>query len=149
MRATTCSLIAAMAFTTSGCEFLSRVFLDRGPDFRAPVPLPERATRPVAVAIDGDTVLVGMDDLMQCRGNAGSAALAGNGWTGTLTECDYPYTYEVVLAAGTPAGFVQLGEVSATSLSSDEGEVPFRPIAVVTVTDLLGQSYRFESADGF
>ncbi|PTX54093.1 hypothetical protein C8N43_2898 [Litoreibacter ponti] len=149
MRATTCCLISVAVMGLAGCEFLSDVLFDRGARFEPPVPPPARATRPVAVAIDGDTALVGMDDLQQCRGNAGSSAAAGNGWTGTLSDCDYPYTYEVVLAAGTPPNFVQLNEVFGPQLPPAEGEVPFRPIAVVTVTDLAGQSYRFESAEGF
>lgn len=149
MRATTCCFLAGAVLATSGCERIADFLFDRRAAFEPPAPLPERLERPVAVAIDGDTVLVGMDDLQQCRGNAGSAAASGNGWTGTLAECDYPYTYEVVLAAGTPPGFVQLAEISGAQLPLDEGEVPFRPFAVVTVTDTTGRGYRFESADGF
>lgn len=149
MRVTTCCLIATLSFVTSGCDGLTGRFFDRAPEFEPPAPLPARATVPIAVAIEGDTVLVGMDDLQQCRGNAGAAATSGNGWTGTLAECAYPYTYEVVLAAGTPPGFVQLDPVETTGLPSAEGEVPFRPIAVVTITDLQGRGYRFESVDGF
>jgi hypothetical protein len=136
-----------MAFSVSGCGFLRDVFFDRNPPFEAPAPQPERETRPVLVALEADAVLVSMEDTTQCLGGAGAAGRA-NGWTGTLTECPYPYTYEVVLAAGTLPGRVVLQEVIIQTLV-DEAEVPFRPLAVVTVTNLNGQSYRFESAAGF
>lgn len=148
MRATTCSLIAAMAFTTSGCELLQDIFFDRSSAFEAPVPLPTRLTRPVLVALEVDTVLVGMDDMTQCLGSAGAAS-RGNGWTGSLTECPFPYTYEVVLAAGSMPGRVILNEVVGNSLPSEEQEIPFRPLATVTITDTNGQGYRFESSAGF
>ncbi|SFR43393.1 hypothetical protein [Litoreibacter janthinus] len=147
MRATTCSLIAVMAFSMSGCEFLRDVFFNRSKPFEAPAPLPERQTRPVLVALDSDAVLVGMDDTTQCLGSAGAAGSA-NGWTGTLTECPYAYTYEVVLAAGTLPGRVVLEEVLGP-LIVDETAVPFRPLAVVTITNQNGQAYRFESSAGF
>ncbi|SDX36437.1 hypothetical protein [Litoreibacter albidus] len=147
MRATTCSLIAVLAFSVSGCEFLRETFFDRSPPFEAPAPQPERETRPVLVALDADAVLVGMDDTVQCLGSAGAAGRA-NGWTGTLTECPYPYTYEVVLAAGTLPGRVVLQEVLGPAVV-DDAAVPFRPLAVVTVTNLSGQSFRFESSAGF
>ncbi|SHF81094.1 hypothetical protein BDE40_0457 [Litoreibacter halocynthiae] len=147
MRATTCSLIAVMAFSVSGCEFLRDMFFDRGQPFETPAPQPERQTRPVLVALEADAVLVGMDDTTQCLGAAGAAGRA-NGWTGTLAECPYPYTYEVVLAAGTLPGRVVLQEVIGPTII-DETVVPFRPLAVVTVTDAIGQSYRFESSAGF
>ena len=147
MRVTTCCLIAAMAFPVSGCGFLRDVFFDRSKPFEAPAPQPERETRPVLVALEAGAVLVGMDDTTQCLGNAGAAGRP-NGWTGTLTECPYPYTYEVVLAAGTLPGRVVLQEVVGQTII-DETEVPFRPLAVVTVTNLSGQSFRFESSAGF
>ncbi len=147
MRTTTCSLIAVMAFSVSGCEFLRDVFFDRSQPFEVPAPQPERQTRPVLVALEAGAVLVGMDDTTQCLGNAGAAGRA-NGWTGTLTECPYAYTYEVVLAAGTLPGRVVLQEVIGSAII-DESDVPFRPLAVVTVTNNSGQSFRFESSAGF
>ncbi|WP_298261448.1 hypothetical protein [uncultured Litoreibacter sp.] len=147
MRATTCSLIAVVALSVSGCGFLRDVLFDRRAPFETPAPQPEREARPVLVALEADAVLVGMDDTVQCLGSAGAAGRA-NGWTGTLSECPYPYTYEVVLAAGTLPGRVVLQEV-INPLIVDDAEVPFRPLAVVTVTDPNGQSYRFESAAGF
>lgn len=148
MRTTTCSLIAVMTFSVSGCEFLQDVFFDRSRAFEVPVALPERQTRPVLVALEAGAVLVAMDDTVQCLGSAGAAG-AANGWTGTLSECPYTYTYEVELAAGTLPGRVVLQEVLGNSLLPDEQEVPFRPLAVVTITDQLGQAYRFESSAGF
>jgi len=147
MRPTTCSLVAVIAFSVSGCERLRNTVFDRSEPFEVPAPLPERQARPAVVALEADAVLVGMDDYVQCLGSAGAASRP-NGWTGTLTECPYPYTYEVVLAAGTLPGQVLLQEAFGTELI-DEAEVPFRPLAVVTITDLTGQSYRFESSAGF
>ena len=147
MRVTTCGLIAVLALSMSGCGKLRDRYFDRGEPFEAPAPLPEREARPVQALLEADAVVVGMDDGVQCLGSAGAAGRA-NGWTGTLTECPYSYTYEVVLAAGTLSGQVPLQEVFETALP-DEDEIPFRPLAVVTVTDLTGQSYRFESSAGF
>ncbi|EPX81209.1 hypothetical protein [Litoreibacter arenae] len=147
MRAVTFSLIAVTAFSVSGCGFLRDTIFDRGEPFEAPVLPPERLTRPVSVELEADAVLVAMDDATQCLGAAGAAGIA-NGWTGTLVECPYPYTYEVVLAAGTLPGRVLLEEVMAPVIV-DDTTVPFRPLAVVTITDPSGQSYRFESGAGF
>lgn len=146
MRATICSLIAVMACSVSGCERLSGVF-DRSQPFEVPEPQPERQARPVLVALDANAVVVEMDDRSQCLGAAGAAGRA-NGWTGTLAECPYPYTYEVVLAAGTLSGQVVLQEVFGSTIV-DENEVPFRPLVVVTVTNFSGQPFRFESSAGF
>ncbi|RLJ59088.1 hypothetical protein BCF46_1230 [Litoreibacter meonggei] len=147
MRATTCSLFALIVVSVSSCGILRGGLFDRGEPFEVPEPRPERETRPVQVALDADAVLVAMDDGSQCLGAAGAAGRA-NGWTGTLAECPYPYTYEVVLAAGTLPGQVPLQEVQSAVLI-DEAEVPFRPLVVVTVTDLNGKPYRFESSAGF
>lgn len=147
MRITTCTLIATLSFSVSGCEFLRDAFFDRRAPFEVPAPLPTREPRPVVVALEDDAVLVGMDDTTQCLGAAG-AAVRSNGWTGMLAECPYPYTYEVALAAGTLPGRVVLQEV-IREVIIDENAVPFRPLAVVTVTNLSGQSFRFESSAGF
>lgn len=148
MRTTTCSLIAVMAFSVSGCDYLRDRFFGGHSAFEEPALQPERLSRPVLVALEAEAVLVGMDDTVQCLGNAGSAG-SPNGWTGTLSECPYHYTYEVVLVAGMLPGRVILNEVLGPSLPSDEQDIPFRPLAVVTITDLSGQSYRFESSAGF
>ena len=147
MRATSCSLVAVIVFSMSSCGVLRGGLFDRSQPFEVPEPRPERETRPVQVALDSDAVLVAMDDGSQCLGSAGAAGRA-NGWTGTLAECPYPYTYEVVLAAGTLPGQVVLQEVLGSALI-DETEVPFRPLVVVTVTDQNGKPYRFESSAGF
>ncbi|MEP3347893.1 MAG: hypothetical protein ABJN34_02675 [Litoreibacter sp.] len=147
MRITTCTLFATMALAVSGCGIVKDRVFGRSEPFEVPAPLPERATRPVVVALESDAVIVGMDDGIQCLGSAGAAGRS-NGWTGTLSECPYAFTYEVVLAAGTLPGQVALRE-TARELVIDETEIPFRPLAVVTITDLSGQAYRFESDAGF
>lgn len=113
-----------------------------------PPPPPDRVARPVFVVVEGTRIIAQMEDGLQCLGNAGGSFSAA-GWTGVLAECPYPYTYAVALAAGSPAGPIPLNPVTTPVLPLEDGEVPFRPIATVRVTDTDGQSYRFESAEGF
>ena len=141
-------LFACDALSMSGCDW----FLDRAlnrPDrtITLPPPPPERLARPTFVVVQGDRIVVGMDDGTQCLGTAG-ANFAAAGWTGVFSECPYPYTYAVALSAGTPAGDLELLEAGPV-LPLEEGEVPFRPIATVRITDTSGVSYSYESADGF
>lgn len=132
-----------------GCDWVLDRALNR-PDttITLPPPAPERLARPTFVVVQGDRIIVGMDDGVQCLGAAGPSFTAA-GWTGLLSECPYPYTYAVALSAGTPASDIDLLEVTGPSLPAEEGEVPFRPIAAVRITDTGGQSYRYESAEGF
>ncbi|MEM9584410.1 MAG: hypothetical protein AAGA08_14980 [Pseudomonadota bacterium] len=146
---TTIMLCTMVVFPLGGCDW----FLDRAlnrPDDSLVLPpeLPARLARPAFAVVDGPRVIVGMDDGAQCLGNAGGSFTAA-GWTGTLSECPYAYSYAVALAAGTPAGEIALEEVTGPVLPLEEGEVPFRPFVSLRVTDQTGQSYRFESAAGF
>ncbi len=142
------SLCLAMV-ELQGCDwFLDRALNRPSTEITLPPPPPDRLARPAFVVVDGDRIIVEMDDQSQCLGNAGGS-FAAAGWTGLLTECPYPYTYAVALAAGTPGRQIPLNEVTGPVLPLDEGEVPFRPIASVSITDTNGQSYRFESAEGF
>ena len=117
----------------------------------APVPepiiLPSRTAVPQFAAFEIDTVIVAMDDGLQCRGPSG-AALGAAGWSGTFVECPYPYSYAVELAAGTVAGREFLEEVPVDVIVKD-GEVPFRPLVTVLITDTDGRRYRFQSLTGF
>lgn len=148
-RLTTIAFCAVAALPLQGCDW----FLDRAlnrPDDSVVLPpeLPPRFARPAFAVLEGPRVIVGMDDGAQCLGNAGGSFTAA-GWTGTLKECPYAYTYAVALSAGTPAGEVPLNAVTGPVLPLEEGEVPFRPVASLRITDQTGQSYRFESAEGF
>ena len=140
-------LILCLALVLSGCGVVQKV-RDFGTE---PVPdlpvLPDRVARPNFVAFEIETVLVGMDDGTQCRGTAG-AALGSAGWTGVLAECPYPYPYAVELAAGTTAERAFLEEVPAEIVVED-GDVPFRPLVSVIITDTDGRRYRFQSVTGF
>jgi len=113
-----------------------------------PPPPPSRLARPVFVLLEGDRIIVEMDDGAQCLGGA-RGGFSASGWTGQLTECPYPYNYAVALAAGSPAGAIELGQVSSPVLPAEEGEIPFRPIATAQITDTSGFTYRYESAAGF
>ncbi len=148
-RLTTIVMCTLAAMPLQGCDW----FLDRAlnrPDDTLVLPpeLPNRLARPAFAVLDGARVIVGMDDGAQCLGNAGGSFTAG-GWTGTLSECPYAYTYAVALSAGTPAGEIPLNEVTGPIVPLDEGEIPFRPVASLRNTDQSGQSYRFQSAQGF
>ncbi len=137
------------ALAVQGCDGpLGRILGQAEPEFTLPEPLPERLVRPVFVVVDGDRVIVEMGDQTQCLGNAGGNFSAA-GWTGALSDCPYPYSYSVALAAGTPARQIALNEVTTPPLPAAEDAVPFRPIAAVRITDTAGQTYRFESAEGF
>lgn len=142
-------LFGCVALAVSGCDWVLDRALNR-PDttITLPPPPPERLARPTFVVVQGDRIVVGMDDGAQCLGNAGGDFTAA-GWTGVFSECEYPYTYAVALAAGTPGGDLDLNEVTGPALPLAEGAVPFRPIAAVRITDTAGQSYRYESAEGF
>ena len=131
----------------SSCGVIQSVRDVRYEEVPEVIPLPERLAVPTAVVFDIDTVIVGMDDGTQCRGPAGAALTAG-GWTGGLVECPYPYRYAVELAAGTTAGREFL-EPTTTSVFVEEGEVPFRPLVTVIITDTTGQRFRFQSINGF
>jgi hypothetical protein len=135
--------------SVAGCEWVLDRALNRpSREITLPPPPPERLARPVFVVVEGDRIIVEMDDGAQCLGPARDA-FSPAGWTGTFTECAYPYTYAVALALGSPAEPIVLNEVVGTPLPLEEGEVPFRPIASVRITDTAGFSYRFESAEGF
>jgi hypothetical protein len=140
-------LLICLALVLSGCGVVQKV-RDIGTE---PVPdlpvLPERVARPNFVAFEIETVLVGMDDGTQCRGTAG-AALGSAGWSGVLSECPYPYPYAVELAAGTTAERAYLEEVAA-DIVVEEGDVPFRPLVQVIITDTEGRRFRFQSITGF
>lgn len=144
-------VIVLMCLTAglTGCDWVLDRALNR-PDTQItlPPPPPERLARPTFVVLQGDRIIVGMDDGFECLGAAGASFTAA-GWTGVFGECPYPYTYAVALSAGTPAGDIELLESTAPALPLEEGEVPFRPIASVQITDTAGQSYRYESAAGF
>jgi len=113
-----------------------------------PPPPPSRLARPVFVVVEGDRLFVEMDDGAQCLGSA-RGTFSAAGWTGQFTECPYRYRYAVALAAGSPAGALELGEVTGPVLPASEGEIPFRPIATAQITDTSGFTYRYESAEGF
>jgi hypothetical protein len=149
IRIPTLCLMIAGAMGVAGCErVLDRALNRPSGEITLPPPPPERLARPVFVVVEGDRIIAEMDDGAQCLGNA-RAAFTAAGWTGTLSECPYPYTYAVALAAGMPADVIPLNEVIGVPLPSEEGEVPFRPIASVRITDTGGFTYRFESAEGF
>ncbi len=112
-----------------------------------PIAIPDRIARPEFAVFEIETVIVGMDDGIQCRGPAG-ASLGAAGWTGTLEECPYPYTYAVELAAGATAGREFL-EPAPADIVVEDGEVPFRPFVTVVITDTEGRRFRFQSANGF
>jgi len=155
MRAPLTLIAATMSLV--GCGFLNDRFVEpvvdrvlerpSGP-ITLPPPPPNRLARPVFVLVDGDRLIVEMDDGAQCIGGA-RGAFSAAGWTGQLTECPYTYSYAVALAAGSPAGALELGEVTGPVLPAAEGEVPFRPIATAQITDTSGVTYRYESAAGF
>lgn len=145
----TLSICAAALLMLPGCDGpLGGLLGQSEPAFTVPDPLPERIARPAFVVVDGDRIIAEMSDGVQCLGNAGGSFTAA-GWTGTFSDCPYPYTYAVALAAGTPARQIPLAEVTTLTVPLEDGEVPFRPIASVRITDTAGQSYRFESAEGF
>ncbi|MEM7471520.1 MAG: hypothetical protein AAF340_09235 [Pseudomonadota bacterium] len=138
-----------LVVTLPSCDW----FLDRAlnrPDstITLPPPPPERLVAPVFVVVDGNRIIAEMADGAQCVGLSGQAR-PGAGWTGTLRECAYPYTYAVALAAGAPTGAIALREAFGPLLPAEDGAVPFRPVADVRITDSAGQVYRFESAEGF
>jgi hypothetical protein len=54
----------------------------------------------------------------------------------------------VELAAGTTAERAYLEEVTA-DIVIGEGEVPFRPLVQVIITDSDGRRFRFQSITGF
>lgn len=112
-----------------------------------PPPPPARNAEPALVVIDGDAVIVEMDDAIQCLGSSG-AALASNGWSGTLSECPYAYFYEVELAAGT-LPVRELLEPVVARLIVAEDEAPFRPLVRVTITDSIGFQHVFQTIAGF
>ena len=155
MRASMFSLAGLFALSACGLinDRLVEPVVDRvlerpsGP-ITLPPPPPSRLARPVFVLLDGDRIIVEMDDGAQCLGSARGGFLA-SGWTGQLTECPYPYNYAVALAAGSPAGALELGAVAGPVRSTPEGQVPFRPIATAQITDTSGFTYRYESAQGF
>lgn len=139
-----------IALLLGACERLQdRYFPRPEPKLEDFEPIVERDTRPGFVVLDTSTVIVVMDDGAQCLGPARSRATFGSGWTGTLTECPYPYSYQVQLNAGAVSNQIQLQEVLGSSGVIDENAPVFRPIAVVLVTDSIGRTYRFESAEGF
>lgn len=144
------STLMVLIFLAGGCERLSGRFFDRPePDFEALKQPDQPIARPNLAFVDTDAVLIVMDDGAQCVGpSRGQAALTG-GWTGTLLECPYSYTYAVELAAGAPSGQIQLFEVLEPPLPADEDAIPFRPIARVLVTDAIGRVFRFETQAGF
>ncbi|MCY4335794.1 MAG: hypothetical protein OXC60_14145 [Litoreibacter sp.] len=132
-----------------GCDW----FLDRAlnrPDttITLPPPPPERLTPPVFAVVDGNRLIAEMADGSQCVGLSGQV-IPGAGWSGTLAECPYPYRYQVSLAAGAPTGAIPLNPVTGPILPAEEGDIPFRPIAEVRITDSSGVVFRFESQDGF
>ncbi len=112
-----------------------------------PPPLPDRDARPVLAVLENDAVFVDMDDGTQCLGASG-AALSSAGWSGTLRECPYGYSYQVELAAGTLPDRVFLEPRSGSGLV-DEDSVPFRPLVRLSITDFLGTRHVFESEAGF
>ncbi|MEM6595558.1 MAG: hypothetical protein AAF672_12285 [Pseudomonadota bacterium] len=133
----------------SGCDW----FLDRAlnrPDttITLPPPPPERLVQPVFAVVDGNRLIAEMADGVQCVGLS-RQVIPGAGWSGTLAECPYPYRYQVALAAGAPTGAIPLNPVTDPILPAEEGEIPFRPIAEVRITDSIGVVYRFESTEGF
>ena len=150
-------IILAGCIGLGACGFLNDRFVESVVDrvlerpsgpITLPPPPPSRLARPVFVVVDGDRLFVEMDDGAQCIGGA-RGAFSAAGWTGQLTECPYAYNYAVALAAGSPAGPLELGEVTGPVLPPSEGEVPFRPIATAQITDTGGFTYRYESAEGF
>lgn len=137
-----------IALSLCGCERLqNRYFPQPEPKLEDLQPAVARDARPDFVVLGTSTAIVVMNDGAQCLGPA--RAVPGTGWTGVLTECPYPYSYQVQLNAGAVSGQIQLQEVPALGGVVDESEAPFRPIAVVLVTDSIGRRYRFESVDGF
>jgi len=142
-------VLVSVCLGLMGCERLQNRYFPRSEpvldDLR---PVVERAARPNVVVLDTDAVIIVMDDGAQCLGPARARASAGSGWTGTLTECPYLYSYQVQLNAGAASGQIQLQEVLIGGVV-DEDAPPFRPIAVVLITDTLGRAYRFESTEGF
>lgn len=136
-----------LVWLVCGCGAVQQVREIGKPPVPEPVILPDRAARPDFVVFEIDTVIVGMDDGLQCRGSSG-AALGAAGWSGTLQECPYPYAYAVELAAGTAAGREFLEQVSDDVIVED-GEVPFRPLVTVLITDTEGRRFRFQSLNGF
>lgn len=142
--------VILLAISLAGCERVGGFLFDRETPDLEEITLPDqRLARPVFVVLETDAVIVVMDDQVQCQGPSRGQAASGGGWTGTLKECPYRYTYAVQLAAGAPSGRIQLQEVFAPPLPPEDGEVPFRPLAAVIVTDSVGQSYRFETPEGF
>lgn len=155
MRASLIALLGCLGAASCGLiedrvvdPVLDRVLERPSGPITLPPPPPSRLARPVFVVVDGDRLVVEMDDGAQCIGGAGGTFSAA-GWTGQLTECPYTYSYAVALAAGSPAGALELGEVTGPVLPAAEGEVPFRPLATAQITDTSGFTYRYESAAGF
>lgn len=144
------NVFCALVFAALGsCDWVLDRALNR-PDqsITLPPPPPSRLAQPEFVLLQGDRVIVEMDDGVQCLGASG-VRFSPAGWTGTLTECDYAYSYAVALSAGTPAGDIPLLPVTDPLLPIDEDDVPFRPLASAVVTDTSGRSFRFESVEGF
>ena len=140
--------IVVLALFLLGCERLEERFLpnlDIEPT--VPPPPPARLGRPILAVVENESIRVEMDDGQICLGSAGDA-FASNGWSGTLTECEYAYPYAVELAVGTLPDQIFVEPV-ATSGIIEEKEVQFRPFATVIVTDTVGETFRFESAGGF
>jgi hypothetical protein len=146
-------LLLICALALGGCGVVERTIdkfrYDRtGDDVAPPPPPPLQLAAPNFAVLDPEAVVVEMSDGTQCRGNSG-AGLKAAGWSGTLTECPYPYAYSVELAAGYVSQRAWLDPVSAEPKVLEEGEVPFRPIATLVVTASDGSMFRFESREGF
>ncbi len=144
-------ILISLVLSLAACDRLRDRYFPQPP---APTledlqPAVERDARPDLVVLETAAVIIVMDDGAQCIGPARERAGTGQGWTGKLTECAYPYSYQVQLNAGAVSGQLQLQEVSALGGVVDEDAPPFRPIAVVLMTDTIGRSYRFESIEGF
>lgn len=134
-------LVVLTMLVLAGCGRFS----PEPPEIAPPLP-PQNLAPPIAAVIDPDALIVEMGDFSRCRGPRGAGGSAG--WSGTLVECLYPYTYAVELNAGGFSERLFLSQVTGRPRPQD-GETPFRPVAVVTITDHRGRSYRFETAEGF
>lgn len=143
-------IIAVILGTLAGCARLNDRFFDRNtPDFDT-IALPsERSARPTFVVLETEVVIVVMEDDAQCIGPSRGQGSVRGGWTGTLQECPYAYTYSVEIAAGAPSGSIVLNEVIPDPLPVNDGQPTFRPLAAVLITDTFGRSYRYETAEGF
>lgn len=141
-------IISALA-VIPGCDRVRDFIRPGAPqELSLPPPPPARDARPVLAVLENDSVIVEMDDGVQCLGSSG-AALSSSGWSGTLGECPYGYFYQVQLAVGTLPTTVFLQPSPPFEPNAPEGEVPFRPLVRLIVTDFLGVQHRFESQDGF